>query len=150
MKLIGIGPNKVRYKNSKRGSMEILTPGQEIELDVKEDADTIFGLISDLRAVPVDPEFIPVNGRYVALRPFSYDAEGKTIAVHPQEVVKLDRKQACEFMVRALVRPENLSQWSPSELLKPKNMPTGEAKKMYDDEILESPNWVQKNIRRDL
>jgi hypothetical protein len=142
---------KVWYRNTKKGCMEPLGIGQEFELDVREDAQQIFELISCFAALPIDPEFVPQQAKYCALVQFSYQGlDDRTVNITPQQIVTLERQQAVEFMVKGFCRPIDLNAWRPGELLNPKTEGHGPVKKMFDDIGSEQKpeNWATKGVVR--
>jgi hypothetical protein len=128
--------------------METLAIGQEFELNVKEDAEQIFTLISNLAVVPIDPEFIPATSKYLATAGFSYQLNGKTVNVTQGDRLTLMRDQAAEFMAKGYIRPSDVNQWSIKKLLEPQFQPDEKVKVMFDLPEEKPENWVTKGVKR--
>jgi hypothetical protein len=127
--------------------MVALKRGEEFSLDPREDAGQIFDLISSLRAVVIDPEFLPEKGKYLCHAGFSYQSNGVTKQALPQEIITLSREEACRLMSSGHCRPVDLNAWTPRELLNPKIAPTGTPKKMFDEvEVPKQPNWATAGV----
>jgi hypothetical protein len=141
MKLIAI--RNFYYRNTKKGSYLPLKKGEEFELEVKDDAQQIFELITSLSALPIDPQYIPEKGKYLCLYQFQYQSEGEEKQAHPQDVVTLSREEAAKYMSQGVARPVDLKTWTPRKLLEPDVAPGGSVKKMFDELPTEKRNWAQ-------
>jgi hypothetical protein len=149
MKLIGVGKKSCWYHNTTKGTMETLSPGQIFELDIKEDAEQIFQLISGLRAAPADDSLVPERASYKVLVGFYRKGEdGRMIEAKRGQMLTLDRIQAVEFMIRGYVVPSDPDAWQPRDLINPRGPVDTVVKNMFDSPEPERENWAQKGVVR--
>jgi hypothetical protein len=127
--------------------MEILSPGQVIELDREKDGEQILVLISGLRAVPMD--LIPEKGQYKAVKCFSRKGQdGRDEEVKPGQILTLDHIEATKLMTQCFLVPLDVNSWRPQDLISPRGPVSDKVKKMFDDVQPAKESWVQKGVVR--